>query len=146
MNWTERDIETRSPQRDVEDRFDMPGGCVYIQYEPYISSGLSIRFPSNHRINVNDRRATRRCVLEAILPLAEGAVEAIREALRESSQKYAVKDADGFLVATFDTQELAQAEVAEQINSYRLEYPTAAAESGLPIFNIVPQVEEATRV
>ena len=87
MNWTEHDAPRHPVDNDVKDELEFSErASVNITYSPYRSGFFWIALPyeSEKRFDVNDRDGTRRMVLRELLPLAEAALVALRQAVAES--------------------------------------------------------------
>ena len=86
MNWTEKDKPREPITREVEDRLKLTDvATVSIQYEPYksVSFWLVLPFSTHKVIDVADHDGTRRMALRELLPLAEAALVALRQAVEE---------------------------------------------------------------
>ena len=86
MNWETKD-NTREPvTREISERLDLTKEAhVSIDYQPYTSACIYLAMPYDARkaIDVNDREGTRRIVLRELLPLAEAALQSLRQAVAE---------------------------------------------------------------
>ena len=86
MIWTEHDAPRQPVNNDVKDELELSErASVNITYSPYRSGFFWIALPyeAEKRFDVNDREGTRRMVLRELLPLAEAALTALRQAVAE---------------------------------------------------------------
>ena len=88
MNWNtnEKPVENKP---DIKEDLELAPRCrICIDYSPFKMVWLGITLPCNVErkiIDVNDRDGTRRMVLRELLPLAEAALVALRNAVAEST-------------------------------------------------------------
>ena len=85
--WNTKDKPREPVRMEVADYLHLTPECsVTIDYEPYKSATLFLSMTNSvyKRIDVNDRDGTRRMVLRELLPLAEAALVALRQAVAES--------------------------------------------------------------
>jgi hypothetical protein len=82
MNWTEKNKPVPI-QQEISD--SLAGTGVSIDYAPYKSACIFLSLPYDkcRSIDPNDRDGTRARVLWELLPMAEAAVEALRQAVAE---------------------------------------------------------------
>jgi hypothetical protein len=103
MNWTEKNKPVPI-QQEISD--SLAGTGVSIDYAPYKSACIFLSLPYDkcRSIDPNDRDGTRARVLWELLPMAEAAVEALRQAVAEL-------DADDWSEPTNGTRDPATGEI-----------------------------------
>ena len=84
--WNTKDKPREPVMMEVVDDLPLtPEATVTIDYEPFKSAILFLSMTSKayKQIDVNDREGTRRMVLRELLPMAEAALVALRQAVAE---------------------------------------------------------------
>ena len=86
-HWNTKDKPREPVRMEVADDLQLTPECsVTIDYEPYKSATLFMSITNSvyERLDKSDRDGTRRRVLRELLPLAEAALVALRQAVAES--------------------------------------------------------------
>ncbi len=85
MNWKSSETAPRPPAPEITDRLELaPNASVVLMFHSYPMAYFSVDLPNAKAVlDPADRANSRERVLRALLPLAEAALVALRQAVAE---------------------------------------------------------------